>query len=195
MWGQWSILRKIWSKQINIFLLERKIYILRIGYYQETWIYSTNFASGLSRQGSAHLAHLRRKIWRPYLIERRYNRRRNRKMDRKNVTLRLESVKLLYLWSSILNYKKINIHEAYPELQFKSLFKYIRTFLTTIKWNETIRKHPKLAINQLCGLLKPIYLKEKLFSDLTLDKRLLMKTWTPFEISYLKVSNVTSTYS
>lgn len=75
---------------------------------------------------------------------------------------------------------RMNIHETDPEMRIKSLFMDYKSFLRTKKWDALITKNPKLAVEQMCSLLKPPALKKKIEDDLELGQYELRKKFMPF---------------
>lgn len=75
---------------------------------------------------------------------------------------------------------RMNIHESDPEMRIKSLFMDYKTFLRAKKWDGLIEKNPKLAVEQVCSLLKPDALRTKIEADLELGQYELRKKFMPF---------------
>lgn len=82
--------------------------------------------------------------------------------------------------SAVRSAVRINVHESDPEMRIKSLFMDYKTFLRTKKWDALITKNPKLAVEQVCSLLKPPALKMKIEADLELGQYELRKKFMPF---------------
>ena len=75
---------------------------------------------------------------------------------------------------------RMNIKEPDPKLRALRLFSDYKTMLRTKKWEHLIKDNPKVAVNHIVELLKPVQLKTKVQNDIKLGKTSLRKNWKEF---------------
>lgn len=173
-------LRRLGRKNIHIFLRERERYILRLEDAQ---------ASGSSVQPVSLKASVDPDLLLSMvefgefdnvtsLTELTDDNLRQWLDDKDEVSF--DSLSAEALNAAVTQAVRINVHEPDPEMRVKALFMEYKTFLRIKKWDSLIEKNPKLAVSHICSLLKPVALKNKIESDLTLGKYELRKQWIPF---------------
>ena len=92
----------------------------------------------------------------------------------------LDSVTVEQLSHAVRTNVRINLHESDAKLRIIKLFSDYKTFLRVRKWSAILEENPKVAVEQLCDLLKPDALRTKVTNDLQLSKRELRKDWKKF---------------
>ena len=74
----------------------------------------------------------------------------------------------------------INTREEDPELRIISLFADYDQFLVNRNMQEIVKDNPKLAVQHICLLLKPVALRNKVEADLSIHRAALKKDFTGF---------------